>query len=139
MKIAPDISSSTAVALCDTALTHGARGIIATNTTIDYSLLPNAKGFGGLSGAVLREKSFAMFDAIAEAFYGKTTLISVGGIGDGDEAYRRLRAGADLIQVYSAFIFEGPSLARNINNRLLELMEGDGFHHISEVIGVDRK
>jgi dihydroorotate dehydrogenase len=139
LKIAPDLETEDAISICDIALQNGAKGIIATNTTIDYSLLPDAKGFGGVSGAVLKEKSFAMFEEIAKAFYGKTTLISVGGISDGDEAYRRIRAGADLIQVYSAFIFEGPSLAKMINTRLLELLERDGFAHISEAVGADRK
>ena len=138
LKIAPDLAADDAVSICDIALQNGAKGIIATNTTIDYSLLPNAKGFGGISGAVLKEKSFAMFEAIAKAFYGQTTLISVGGISDADEAYRRIRAGADLIQVYSAFIFEGPSLAKKINSGLLRLMERDGFNHISEAVGADR-
>ena len=102
-------------------------------------MLPNAKGFGGISGEVLKEKSFQMFETVARAFYGQTTLISVGGISDGDEAYRRIKAGADLIQVYSAFIFEGPSLAKKINLRLLELLEKDGLKHISEAVGIDRK
>ncbi len=138
LKIAPDLTTEDALAVCDIALENGAGGIIATNTTIDYSLLPGAKGFGGISGEVLKEKSYTLFESVAKAFYGKTTLISVGGIGDGDEAYRRLRAGASLVQVYSAFIFEGPSLAKKINTRLLELMERDGFNHITEVIGADR-
>ncbi len=139
LKVAPDLAPDDAIAICDIALQNGAKGIIANNTTIDYSLLPDAKGFGGISGAVLKEKSFTMFEAIARAFYGKTTLISVGGISNGDEAYRRIRAGADLVQVYSAFIFEGPSLARKINRRLLELMERDGFAHISQAVGADRR
>ena len=139
LKIAPDLDTKEAIGICDIALQNGAKGIIATNTTIDYSVLPNAKGFGGVSGKVLKEKSFQMFEAIAEAFYGKTTLISVGGISDGDEAYRRIRAGADLVQVYSAFIFRGPSLAKEINTRILELLERDGFSNISEATGADRK
>jgi len=139
LKIAPDLEDKEALQICGIALEYGAKGIIATNTTIDYSLLPNAKGFGGISGEVLKEKSFQMFETVARAFYGQTTLISVGGISDGDEAYRRIKAGADLIQVYSAFIFEGPSLAKKINLRLLELLEKDGLKHISEAVGIDRK
>lgn len=139
LKIAPDLAVADAIMLCSTALENGAAGIVATNTTIDYSLLPNAKDFGGLSGKVLTEKSFAMFEALAKEFFGKTTLISVGGIDSADEAYRRLKAGASLIQIYSAFIFKGPSLNRTINLGILERMEKDGFTHISEVIGSDRR
>jgi len=139
LKIAPDLEVKDALGICDMALQNGAQGIIATNTTIDYSLLPHPKDFGGISGAVLKEKSFALFEELAKTFYGHTTLISVGGISDGDEAYRRLKAGASLVQVLSAFIFEGPSLAKKINQRLLTLLEQDGVNHISEIIGIDRK
>lgn len=137
LKIAPDLEAQDAIDMCKIALQHGAKGIIATNTTIDYSLLPDAKDFGGISGEVLREKSFKLFQALAKEFYGKTTLISVGGIDSGEEAYRRLKAGATLVQVFSAIIFEGPALVKNINTTILKLMKKDGYNHISEVIGAD--
>jgi len=139
LKIAPDLAINDALHVSSTALQYGAAGIVATNTTIDYSLLPHAKDFGGISGKVLCEKSFAMFEALAKEFYGKTTLLSVGGIDSADEAYRRLKAGASLIQVYTAFIFKGPSLLKAINVGILERMERDGFSHINEVIGSDRR
>ncbi len=137
LKIAPDLEIQDAIEMCQIALKHGAAGIIATNTTIDYSLLPKAKDFGGISGEVLKEKSFRLFQALAKEFYGKTTLISVGGIDSGEEAYRRLKAGATLVQVFSAIIFEGPSLVKEINSSILKLMNEDGYKHISEVIGSD--
>ncbi len=138
LKIAPDMSANQAIELCTTAVKAGADGIIATNTTIDYSLTPHAKDFGGISGALLKEKSFEIFDAIATELYGKTTLISVGGISDAKEAYRRIRAGASLIQIYSALIYKGPSLIREINLELIKLLKADGFKHISEAVGADR-
>lgn len=138
VKIAPDLTPDQAVALSETAVEAGAAGIIATNTTVDYALLPGAKGFGGLSGRVLREKSFRIFEAVAKALFGRTVLISVGGIDSGAEAYRRLRAGASLVQIYTALIYEGPSLPRRINEELLRLMERDGVKTIAEVIGADR-
>lgn len=139
VKIAPDLTADQAVALSETAVEAGAAGIIATNTTVDYSLLPGAKGFGGLSGRVLREKSFRIFEAVAKALFGRTVLISVGGIDSGAEAYRRLRAGASLVQVYTALIYEGPSLPRRMNEELLALMERDGVTGIGEVVGADRR
>jgi dihydroorotate dehydrogenase len=139
VKIAPDLTTDQAVALSDTAVEAGAAGIIATNTTIDYSLLSGAKDFGGLSGQVLREKSFRILEAVAKVLFGRTVLISVGGIDSGVEAYRRLRAGASLVQIYTALIYEGPSLPRRINEELLRLMERDGVRTISEVVGADRK
>jgi len=139
LKIAPDLEVQDAIDICRFAIDHGAKGIIATNTTIDYTLLPNPKDFGGISGEVLKEKSFILFEALAKEFYGKTTLISVGGISDGKEAYRRLKAGASLVQAYSALIFEGPILASKINEELLELLENDGYANITEAIGADRR
>jgi dihydroorotate dehydrogenase len=138
LKIAPDLEVDDAIDICSMALKHGAKGLIATNTTIDYSLLPNPKDFGGISGEVLKEKSFNLFDKLAQEFYKKTTLISVGGISDGKEAYRRIRAGASLVQVYSALIFEGPILSSKINQELVELLEKDGYSHISQAVGADR-
>lgn len=139
LKIAPDMQAQTAIELCQTAIDAGAQGIIATNTTIDYSLVENCQDFGGLSGAVLADKSYELFKELGKALYGKTTLISVGGISDAKEAYRRIKAGATLVQSYSGMIFEGPSMVRKINEGLIELMHEDGFTHISQAIGADLK
>lgn len=139
LKIAPDMQIETAITLCKTAIDAGADGIIATNTTNDYSLLPNPQDFGGLSGEVLREKSYELFKALGKELYDKTTLISVGGISTAEEAYKRIKAGASLIQIYSGFIFKGPSMCKNINNGLIELLKADGYSHISEAIGADFK
>ena len=139
LKIAPDMSVEDAVSLTKMAVEKGADGIIATNTTIDYSLVPNPADKGGLSGAVLKEKSFEIFEAIAKELYGKTTLISVGGIDSAKEAYRRIRAGASLVQILSGLIFHGPDMIMNINKELIELIKADGFSNITEAIGADRK
>lgn len=137
LKIAPDMQESDAVNLCKVAVDAGASGIIATNTTIDYSLTPHAKDFGGISGALLKEKSFKIFAAIAKELYGKTLLISVGGIDDAQDAYRRIKAGASLIQIYSALIYKGPSLVAQINRGLIKLLKRDGYSSISEAVGAD--
>jgi dihydroorotate dehydrogenase len=139
LKIAPDLGPKEAIDICRVAIERGASGIIATNTTIEYSLLPDAKKFGGISGKVLKEKSFKIFEEIAKEFYGKCTLISVGGIDSAEEAYKRIRAGASLVQIYSSFIFKGPSINKEISNGILKLMDRDGLSHISEAIGADRK
>lgn len=138
VKIAPDLDPGAAVDLCEAAVDAGAAGIIATNTTIDYALLPGAKDFGGVSGRVLREKSFRLFEAVARRLFGRTVLISVGGIDSGEEAWRRLRAGASLVQVYTGLIYEGPSLPRRINRELVERMDREGVKGIGEVVGADR-
>lgn len=139
LKIAPDMSKEDAVALTTMAVEKGADGIIATNTTIDYSLVKEPKDIGGLSGAALKEKSFEIFEAIAKELYGKTTLISVGGIDSAEEAYRRIKAGASLVQVYSGLIFHGPDMIMNMNRGLVELLKADGYSNITEAIGSERK
>ncbi len=139
LKISPDLEASQAVDLSIIAAQNGASGIIATNTSIDYAVLTNAKKIGGLSGRAIQSKSFYIFNAIAKELYGKTLLISVGGIDSGDEAYRRIKAGASLVQVYTALIFHGPSLIRKINEEIINLLSKDGFNHIGEAIGADRR
>jgi dihydroorotate dehydrogenase len=139
LKIAPDMEPEDAIALCNTAVDAGAAGIIATNTTIDYSITPHAKDFGGISGALLTEKSYQLFKAIGKELYGKTLLISVGGIDSAEEAYRRIKAGASLVQVYSMLIYKGPALIREINEGIIRLLKNDGYNHISEAIGADWK
>ena len=139
LKIAPDMSAQQAVDLTSLAVLKGADGIIATNTTIDYSLVKNPQALGGISGAVLKQKSFEIFEAIAKELYGKTTLISVGGIDSAEEAYKRIRAGASLVQVYSALVFHGPDLIRDMNLELINYIQADKFSNITEAIGADRK
>jgi dihydroorotate dehydrogenase len=139
LKIAPDMEIEDAVNLAKMAVKKGADGIIATNTTIDYSLVKNPKDIGGLSGAVLTQKSFTIFEAIAKKLYGKTTLISVGGINSAEEVYKRIKAGASLVQIYSGLIFNGPNMIRDINLELIELLKADGYTNITQAIGADRK
>jgi dihydroorotate dehydrogenase len=139
LKIAPDMELTDAVNLTKMAVKCGADGIIATNTTIDYSLVKNPKSIGGLSGAVLKEKSFKVFEAIAKELYGKTILISVGGVDSAKEAYKRIKAGANLVQILSGLVFHGPDMIMNINKELTELIIADGYDNITQAIGADRK
>lgn len=137
VKIAPDMPRGAAVELAQAAVAAGAAGVIATNTTTDYRLIPGAREVGGLSGAVLRERSFAMLQALGRALAGRTCLISVGGVDSAAEAYRRLRAGASLVQLYTALIYDGPALVGRINRGLIAALERDGLAHLSEAIGAD--
>jgi dihydroorotate dehydrogenase len=139
LKIAPDMEAQDALALCKVAVDAGAAGIIATNTTIDYSLTQHAKDFGGISGALLTQKSYALFQVIGKEFHDKTMLISVGGIDSAQEAYKRIKAGATLVQVYSMLVYKGPLLVKEINEGIITLLKQDGYSHISEAIGADWK
>ena len=139
LKIAPDMTPQEAVALTTLAVEKGADGIIATNTTVDYSLVKEPKDIGGISGAVLKEKSFVIFEAIAKELYGKTILISVGGIDSAKEAYKRIKAGASLVQILSGLVYYGPEMIANINKELIELILADGYTNITQAIGADRE
>ncbi|HEV7671287.1 MAG TPA: quinone-dependent dihydroorotate dehydrogenase [Thermoanaerobaculia bacterium] len=114
VKISPDLLPAAAAELTTAALDQGAAGLIATNTTIDYDLVPGCEPRGGLSGRILRARSFAMLQAIAPRIRDRGVLIAVGGIDSGEEALRRLDAGAHLVQLYTGMVFEGPGLPRRM-------------------------
>lgn len=139
LKLAPDMSAAQAIALCECAVQSGASGIIINNTSIDYSLSPNARDFGGLSGRLITEKSRELFAQVARELFGRTILISCGGIDSAQEAYERIKSGASLVQIFTAFIFKGPFVAKSINEGLAKLLRADGFNSIGEAIGVNLK
>ncbi len=113
LKIAPDISDSDLSNIIAACEENGVAGIVATNTTLDHSAIPNAQDqAGGLSGAPLREKSTALVRAIATR--SKLPVIGVGGISDAASAREKFEAGAKLIQVYTGFIYRGPGLLQEI-------------------------
>ena len=131
-KIAPDMAESKAVQICKTAVESGAKGVIVNNTSIDYSLSKSAnlQNFGGLSGKVIARRSRELFKAVASELYGKTVLIASGGIDSAEEAYARIKSGANLVQIYTSFIFKGPSIAKRINEGILKLLKEDNFDSI---------
>ena len=139
LKLAPDMSANQAIALCECAVQSGVSGIIINNTSVDYSLSPNARGFGGLSGRLITEKSRELFAQVARELFRRTILISCGGIDSAQEAYERIKSGASLVQIFTAFIFKGPFVAKSINEGLAELLRADGFNSISEAVGANLK
>ncbi|WP_082942551.1 MULTISPECIES: dihydroorotate dehydrogenase (quinone) [unclassified Helicobacter] len=138
LKISPDMHTDDMLSVCEKAIDSGISGIIATNTTIDYSMIAHPKD-GGISGAGLREKSKEVFGELAKAFFKKTTLISVGGIFDANDAYSRIKMGASLIQLYTGLVYKGPGICAQISRELDAMLKNDGFEHISEAIGADLK
>ncbi len=113
VKIAPDLSDSDLAKVVVACEENGVAGIVATNTTLDHGAIPKGKDeAGGLSGAPLREKSTAMVRAIAAQT--KLQVIGVGGIFDAASAQEKFNAGAKLIQLYTGYIYRGPSLIREI-------------------------
>lgn len=138
-KIAPDMSEKTAISLCNCAVENGASGVVINNTSVDYALTKNARSIGGISGELIKEKSHVLFKAVARELFGRTILISCGGISDANEAYERIKFGANLVEIFTSFIYKGPSLARNLNENLANLLRTDGFKNINEAVGVNLK
>ncbi|MCR4941814.1 MAG: quinone-dependent dihydroorotate dehydrogenase [Campylobacter sp.] len=141
LKIAPDMDHKKAIEISQIAVNAGASGIIISNTSVDYTLShsANLQDFGGLSGKVITQKSKQIFKAVADELYGYTTLIACGGIDSASEAYERIKMGASLVQIFTAFIYKGPKICYNINSEILELLNKDGFSDISQAVGVNVK
>lgn len=143
VKIAPDMSEAQLDDVVDIAFQANLSGIIATNTTISREHLRTRPqtvtdmGAGGISGKPLTERSRQVIRHLYRQTRQKLTLIGVGGIFNGDDAWRMMAAGANLVQVYTGFIYGGPMTVRNINRRLLERMQRESVRHISEIVGQD--
>ena len=137
IKFSPDMEDKDIRDLANLSVMYGADGIIVTNTTINYDLINTPIKKGGISGKPLAKRSYEVLRIVANEVFGKVPIISVGGIDSADEAYKRIRSGASLIQLYSGIIYKGPSLVKEINKGLIELLQQDGFSHISEAIGID--
>jgi len=137
IKFSPDMDDETIINLANLSVLNGADGIIVTNTTTNYDLIDTPIKKGGISGKPLAQRSFEVLRIVASEVFGKVPIISVGGIDSAEEAYKRIRMGASLLQIYTAIIFKGPGVVRDINLGLIELLKKDGFNHISEAIGVD--
>ncbi|MBA4047929.1 MAG: dihydroorotate dehydrogenase (quinone) [Sphingomonas sp.] len=129
LKIAPDLDAVGIDHIARAAIDAGIDALIVCNTTISRPPLmsPHAAEAGGLSGAPLAPLARAKLAEARAATGGAIPLISVGGIDNAAEAYARLMAGASLVQLYSALVYEGPGLARAINAGLAALLRRDGF------------
>ena len=140
LKVAPDLDKSQIEQLAETVLDQKIDGLIVSNTTLDRpdSLQSIHKPeSGGLSGKPVFAKSTEVLRQFARIIDGKIPLIGVGGIHNGTDAYAKIKAGASLVQLYTALIYQGPALVTRINRELVELLAQDGFNHISEAIGVE--
>ncbi len=139
LKVAPDLEPADVDDIADLALVHRINALIVSNTTISRPALasPQAGETGGLSGAPLHDLALQRLKAFRRRLGATLPLIGVGGIANADQAYARIRAGASLIQIYSAMVFEGPYLAAQINAGLSALLRRDGFTTIADAVGCD--
>jgi dihydroorotate dehydrogenase len=140
LKVAPDLTDEDKQDIAEVALEKGIDGIIATNSTIERPAgLNDAKRdeAGGLSGKPLLDRSTQVLADFYKLTRGRVALIGVGGVASGADAYAKIRAGASLVQLYTALVFEGPGLANAINRDLAAHLERDGFANVTEAVGAD--
>ena len=137
LKVAPDLESADIDAIARIALDKRLGALIVANTTITRPTLRSAHRdqTGGLSGAPLRHLALQRLRDFRAATGGALPLVGVGGIASAEDAWERIRAGASLVQLYSAMVYEGPGIARRITTGLERLMQRDGFASIAEAVG----
>lgn len=140
LKVAPDLDPAEIDAITKTAIGR-VDALIVGNTTLARAGLrsPHATESGGLSGAPLRALALQRLRDFRKASGGTLPLIAAGGIENADDAWTRIKAGASLVQIYSALVYHGPGLARAITRALPALMARDGFRTICEAVGADAR
>ena len=137
LKVAPDLASGDAERIVRSAIDHDIDAVIVGNTTLSRPPLKSrfADQEGGLSGAPLAPLALDALRRFRSAGGGEMALIAAGGIASAEDAWQRIRAGASLVQLYSAMVFEGPGIARRIASGLASLVEREGFGSIAEAVG----
>jgi dihydroorotate dehydrogenase len=137
LKVAPDLEPADIDAIARIAIAKGLGALMVSNTTISRPPLKSAHAgeAGGLSGAPLRELAQQRLRDFRKATGGTVPLVGIGGIASAEDAWARIRAGASLVQLYSAMVYEGPGIARKITRGLETLMQRDGFTSIAEAVG----
>nr|WP_298931834.1 quinone-dependent dihydroorotate dehydrogenase [uncultured Erythrobacter sp.] len=139
LKVAPDLEPADIEAIARIALDKKLGALIVSNTTISRPELRShhAGETGGLSGAPLRSLALQRVRDFRAATGGEVPLVGVGGIASAEDAWARIRAGASLVQLYSAMVFEGPGLGARIVSGMERLMKRDGFTSIAEAVGTE--
>ncbi|AJE45616.1 quinone-dependent dihydroorotate dehydrogenase [Celeribacter indicus] len=140
LKIAPDLGGAEIAEIAEVARKSGIDGVIATNTTLarDGLKSPHRSEAGGLSGDPLFEKSTRVLAQLSRVLEGELPLIGVGGISSPLDAYTKIRAGAAAVQLYSAMVYHGLSLAPRIAQGLDDLLARDGYDTVAEAVGTRR-
>jgi dihydroorotate dehydrogenase len=141
VKIAPDLGPGDLETIVETAFAHGIAGIIATNTTVSRAGLKTSQGEieaigqGGLSGRPLASRSTAIISRLYNLIQGKIPIVGVGGIFSAQDAWEKICAGASLVQLYTGFIYEGPTVVSAINRGLSKRLKESGAESLDQVVG----
>ncbi len=142
VKVGPDLDEVEVRDIAEVALATGVDGLIIGNTTVARPATlksPDRNAPGGLSGKPLLAASTACLAAMYRFTEGRIPIIGCGGIASGADAYAKIRAGASLVQLYSALVFHGPGLVERIKRELAALLRRDGFASVRDAVGVDEK
>jgi dihydroorotate dehydrogenase len=141
VKLAPDLDERDLDAAIDAALEGGARGLVLGNTTVSRPATLRCRDValeaGGLSGAPLLPRTVALVGHAYRRTRGNTVIVGVGGISSGEDAWRVMRAGATLVQAYTAFIYAGPAFARRVLSDLLARIDREGARSVQAIVGGD--
>ena len=137
LKVAPDLNEGDPDRITRAAIDYGVDAIIVSNTTVSRPPLKSqlATETGGLSGAPLRSLALDALCKFRRASGGEIPLIGVGGIATADDAWQRIRAGASLVQLYTAMVYGGPRIARRIARGLVQRLEREGMASIADAVG----
>ncbi len=138
VKVAPDLSEAGLEQVVEAAVSHGVDGLIVANTTIarpESLRSGHAREAGGLSGPPLLGPSTAMLARAHRLAAGRLALIGCGGVATGADVLAKLRAGACLVQLYTAFAYDGPALVGRLKTELLAAMRAEGFRGVAEAVG----
>jgi len=140
LKVAPDLGEGEPDQIARIAIAHNVDAIIVANTTVSRPPLTAryANEQGGLSGAPLKALALKALRDFRTASGGEIALIGVGGIANADDAWERIRAGASLVQLYSAMVYDGPGIARRIARGLAQHLKREGFASIGEAVGTEK-
>ena len=137
LKISPDIKDNYISEIVEQATSNNISGIVLTNTTNANrnNLINKNKEEGGLSGEPLQKISTIMIRKFYKELKGKIPIIGVGGVNSGKSAYEKILAGASLLQLYTGFVYRGPSTAKDIKKELIHILKTEGIKNIKDVIG----
>lgn len=140
LKIAPDLSPGDPETIAEAACRHGIDGLVVSNTTTARPpelKSRHASESGGLSGAPLFARSTDLIATMHRLTGGGVPIIGVGGVSSGKDAYAKIRAGASLVELYTAMVYEGPGIVGQIKTDLARLLKADGFSSVAEAVGAD--
>jgi dihydroorotate dehydrogenase len=140
LKIAPDLDDAALAAIAEVALAAGIEGMIATNTTVGRAGISDprlAAEAGGLSGRPLFARSTVVLAKLRLLVGKKMVLVGVGGVESAETAFAKILAGADLVQLYTGMVYEGPGLPARIIAGLPALMAARGFASLADAVGAD--